>query len=151
MENTRQFCYFRTSQITQSLAKEFPALILSTSSLLLPWSLLEAGATHSRGSQDLYVCCFLLAPKPGLKTFFCVPSLPLGTQKSHLFPFAQQLASISFSDTVKNQLRNRHLPIHYVADTAINLWGRDLLQQWKTQINIPSVSQAGQKTGQAPN
>ena len=28
----------------------------------------------------------------------------------------------------------------YVTDIAINLWGRDLLQQWKTQFNIPSVS-----------
>ncbi|MBV2133728.1 pol protein [Pseudomonas sp. MAP12] len=28
----------------------------------------------------------------------------------------------------------------YVADIAINLWGRDLLQQWNTQINIPPVS-----------
>ncbi|ERE82740.1 putative HERV-K-8p23.1 provirus ancestral Pro protein [Cricetulus griseus] len=27
----------------------------------------------------------------------------------------------------------------YVADIAINLWGRDLLQQWNTQINIPPV------------
>ena len=27
----------------------------------------------------------------------------------------------------------------YMADIAINLWGRDLLQQWKTKINIPSV------------
>ena len=25
----------------------------------------------------------------------------------------------------------------YVANIAINLWGRDLLQQWNTQINIP--------------
>ena len=29
----------------------------------------------------------------------------------------------------------------YVADTAINLWGRDLLQKWNTQINIPAVSE----------
>ncbi|ERE84747.1 HERV-K-7p22.1 provirus ancestral Pol protein [Cricetulus griseus] len=28
----------------------------------------------------------------------------------------------------------------YVADIAINLWGRDLLQQWNTQINIPPES-----------
>ena len=39
----------------------------------------------------------------------------------------------------------------YVTDLAVNVWGRDLLQQWKTQINIPSVSQAGHKTSQAPN
>ena len=26
----------------------------------------------------------------------------------------------------------------YVANIMINLWKRDLLQQWKTQINIPS-------------
>jgi hypothetical protein len=38
-----------------------------------------------------------------------------------------------------------------VANMPINLWGRDMLQQWKTQINIPSVSEAGHKTGQAPN
>ena len=25
----------------------------------------------------------------------------------------------------------------YMADIPINLWGRDLLPQWKTQINIP--------------
>ena len=25
----------------------------------------------------------------------------------------------------------------YVANIDINLWGRDLLQQWNTQINIP--------------
>ncbi|ERE69917.1 putative HERV-K-8p23.1 provirus ancestral Pro protein, partial [Cricetulus griseus] len=28
----------------------------------------------------------------------------------------------------------------YVADTAINLWGRHLLQQWNSHINIPPVS-----------
>ncbi|ERE69715.1 sorting nexin-6-like protein [Cricetulus griseus] len=28
----------------------------------------------------------------------------------------------------------------YVADIAINLWGRDLLQQWNTQINITPMS-----------
>lgn len=39
----------------------------------------------------------------------------------------------------------------YVADIAINLWGRDLLQQWKTQINIPSVSGSGPEINQAPN
>lgn len=39
----------------------------------------------------------------------------------------------------------------YVADIAINLWGRDLLQQWKTQINIPSVSRSNHETHQAPN
>lgn len=39
----------------------------------------------------------------------------------------------------------------YLADIAINLWGRDMLQQWKTQIHTPSVSEAGNKTGQAPN
>lgn len=39
----------------------------------------------------------------------------------------------------------------YVADIAINLWGRDLLQQWKTQINIPSVSGSGPEIHQAPN
>ena len=27
----------------------------------------------------------------------------------------------------------------YVADIVINLWGQDLLQQWRTQINIPSI------------
>lgn len=26
-----------------------------------------------------------------------------------------------------------------VADMPINLWGQDLLQQWGTQINIPSI------------
>lgn len=39
----------------------------------------------------------------------------------------------------------------YVADIAINLWGRDLLQQWKTQINIPSVSGSGPEIHQTPN
>jgi hypothetical protein len=38
-----------------------------------------------------------------------------------------------------------------VADIAKNLWGRDLLQQWKTQINISPVSKVSQKTSQAPN
>ena len=38
-----------------------------------------------------------------------------------------------------------------MADIAINLWRRDLLQQWKTQINIYSVSEAGHKASQAPN
>ena len=28
----------------------------------------------------------------------------------------------------------------YIADIATNLWGRDLLQKWNTQINIPPVS-----------
>ena len=27
----------------------------------------------------------------------------------------------------------------YVADLLINLWGRDLLQQWGTKINISAV------------
>lgn len=39
----------------------------------------------------------------------------------------------------------------YMTGVAINLWGRDLLQQWKTQINIPSVSKASHKASQAPN
>ena len=30
----------------------------------------------------------------------------------------------------------------YVANIAVNLWGRDLLQQWNTQINIPAASRA---------
>jgi hypothetical protein len=41
----------------------------------------------------------------------------------------------------------------YMADIAINLWGRYLLQHWKKkeQINIPSISEASHKTSQAPN
>lgn len=39
----------------------------------------------------------------------------------------------------------------YIADIAINLWGRNLLQQWKTQINNPSVSVSAHETHQAPN
>lgn len=39
----------------------------------------------------------------------------------------------------------------YVADTTINLWGRDLLHQWKTQINIPSILETCQKTGSNPD
>ena len=27
-----------------------------------------------------------------------------------------------------------------MADIAINLWGRDLLQHWNTQINVPPVA-----------
>ena len=38
-----------------------------------------------------------------------------------------------------------------MADIAITLWGRDLLQQWKTQINILSVSVSNQEISQAPN
>ena len=30
----------------------------------------------------------------------------------------------------------------YIANIAVNLWGRDLLQQWKTQINIPTAPKA---------
>jgi hypothetical protein len=29
----------------------------------------------------------------------------------------------------------------YVTNTVMNLWLCDLLQQWKTQINIPSISE----------
>lgn len=29
----------------------------------------------------------------------------------------------------------------YVANVAVNLWGRDLLQQWNTQIKIPTLSE----------
>ncbi|KAL6040906.1 hypothetical protein STEG23_037882 [Scotinomys teguina] len=29
----------------------------------------------------------------------------------------------------------------YVANVAVNLWGRDLLQQWNTQIKIPTISE----------
>jgi hypothetical protein len=50
MENTRQFYYFKTSQITQWLCEEFPVLILSTSSLHPPWPLFKAEATNSRRS-----------------------------------------------------------------------------------------------------
>ena len=39
----------------------------------------------------------------------------------------------------------------YVADIAINLWERNPLQQWKTQINNPSVSVSSHETCQAPN
>jgi hypothetical protein len=37
-----------------------------------------------------------------------------------------------------------------VADIAVKLWGRYLLQQRKTQINSRSVLEAGHKYGQAP-
>ena len=30
----------------------------------------------------------------------------------------------------------------YVANIAMNLWGRDLLQQWNTEINIPATFRA---------
>ena len=36
----------------------------------------------------------------------------------------------------EDQRRKLRLP---VADIAINLWVHDLLQQWNTQINIPTV------------
>lgn len=39
----------------------------------------------------------------------------------------------------------------YVADIAINLRERDLLQQWKTQTNMSSVSGSGHESHQAPN
>lgn len=39
----------------------------------------------------------------------CVLSLPLRTQKSHLFPFVQH--SAFFIDTIKNQLGNQPLPL----------------------------------------
>ena len=48
IENTRQFYYFKTSQMTQRLDEEFPALILSTSSLHPLWPLPAAKATNSR-------------------------------------------------------------------------------------------------------
>ena len=38
-----------------------------------------------------------------------------------------------------------------MTDIAINLCGRDLLQQWKTQINIYSVSVSSHETCQVPN
>jgi hypothetical protein len=36
IENTRQFYYFKTSQITKWLGEEFPVIILSASSLQPP-------------------------------------------------------------------------------------------------------------------
>lgn len=33
----------------------------------------------------------------------------------------------------------------YMADIAVNLWGRDLLQQWGAQINIPAISETAHK------
>ena len=38
-----------------------------------------------------------------------------------------------------------------MADIAINLWERDLLQQKKTQINIISVSVSSHESHQTPN
>lgn len=38
-----------------------------------------------------------------------------------------------------------------VADIAINLWERDLLQQQKTQINIIPISETSHKTTGASN
>ena len=32
-----------------------------------------------------------------------------------------------------------------MANIAVKLWGRDLLQQWNTQINIPAVSETDGK------
>lgn len=37
----------------------------------------------------------------------------------------------------------------HVANTAMNLWGRDLLQQWKTQINILPASETSHKVKNA--
>ena len=39
----------------------------------------------------------------------------------------------------------------YIADIAINLWERNLLQQWKTQINIPLLLVSMNETSQAPS
>lgn len=33
----------------------------------------------------------------------------------------------------------------YVTNVALNLWGCDLLQQWDTQINFPSILDANHK------
>ena len=33
----------------------------------------------------------------------------------------------------------------YVANIAINLWGQDLLQQWNTEINIPSNTEVSHR------
>ena len=38
-----------------------------------------------------------------------------------------------------------------MADIAINLWRSDLLQQWKTQINIPLISVSSFETCQTHN
>ena len=37
-----------------------------------------------------------------------------------------------------------------MANIAINFWGHDLLQQWKTQITIPPISETNRKIKNAP-
>lgn len=52
-------------------------------------------------------------------SFLCVPSLPPGTRKFHLFPFTQQLASASFIGTIKNQLGTHYLSLHVSGKSAV--------------------------------
>ena len=40
--------------------------------------------------------------------------------------------------------------ILYIANIAMNLWGCDLLQQWKTQINISQMSETNCKVIYVP-
>lgn len=37
----------------------------------------------------------------------------------------------------------------YMANIAVNLWWHDLLQKWKTEINIPLISETNHKVNNA--
>ncbi|ERE73597.1 Pol polyprotein [Cricetulus griseus] len=72
-----------------------------------------------------------------------------GPLKRHLTEANEQFLGIGTLSRVQQSINSvvcigpevqKEILKSYVADIAINLWGRDLLQQWNTQINIPPVS-----------
>lgn len=106
MEDSRQFYYFKTSQITQWLGEEFPVLILQASSrhLLAPFSQPLPAVGAPRCPKTLHVCSFRLAPKTGSKFSFSASRFLSSNNGS--------MASIFFIYPIKKQLGKQHLSLH---------------------------------------
>ncbi|KAL6093193.1 hypothetical protein STEG23_016117 [Scotinomys teguina] len=100
----------------------------------VPW-FLDPGGWSKTIAVSLY---FIF---PGM----CTLSLEVNVQLLGIGTLSQVKQSARWLECIGPEGQRAKLK-PYVANIAINLWGRDLLKQWNTQINIPPASETNQLT-----